>query len=105
MESIGDQILLFFAAFASVTGAIIAGFNLYDRFKAAKKPHDDHIQQVKEHEEKLERDYKMICKLQEQNHLLIENDLAVIEHIINDNHISRLIDRREEIQRYLIERS
>lgn len=61
--------------------------------------------QIKEHEEKLNRDYKIIQELQEQNKLLIENDLAVIEHIIGGNHVDRLKDRRDRIQSYLIEKS
>ena len=105
MENIGDQILLFFAAFASITAAVMGGFNLYDRFKAAKKPHDEHVKQVKEHEEKLVHDFEMIKDMQAQNRILIENDLIVMEHIINGNHIERLKEQRDLIQRYLIEKS
>lgn len=105
MEYIGDQILLFFAAFGSIAAAVIAGFNLWDRFKAAKKPHDDHVQQVQEHEEKLLHDFEVIKDLQAEQRILIENDLAILEHIINGNHVDRLKDRRDFIQRYLISKS
>ena len=105
MENIGDQILLFFAAFASVVGAIIAGFNLYDRFKAAKKPHDDHVKQVKEHEEKLLRDYETMREIQAEQRILLQNDLLVMEHIINGNHVDKLQEQRDFIHRYLIEKS
>lgn len=100
-----DQIMLFFAAFASIAAAILAGFNLYDRIKAAKKPHDDHIKQVKDHEQKLLRDFETIKEMQAEQRILLQNDLLVMEHIINGNHVDKLQEQRDFIHRYLIERS
>ena len=105
MENIGDQILLFFAAFGSIAAAVLAAFSLWDRFKAAKKPHDDHIAMVERHEEKLVNDFEVIKDMQAELRLLIENDLLIIDHIINGNHIDEFRARREFIQRYLIDKS
>lgn len=104
INGIGDQILLFFAAFASIAAAILAGFNLYDRFKAAKKPHDQHVEMVLRHEEKLTNDWNVLLKIQEENRLLLENDMLVIEHIINGDHVDRLKDQHIKLQRHLIEK-
>lgn len=92
------------AAFAFI-GLGNTVFTLVRNVKDAKKPHDERLEILKQHEEKLERDYKIIQDLQVSNQLLIENDLAVIEHVINGNHIDRLKVRRDRMQQYLIEKS
>ena len=77
-------------------------FTFVRNWKDAKKPHDEHVEMVKKHEEKLNNDWETIHQMQEENHLMLEVNLAVIEHIINGNHVDKLKEKRDKLQEYLI---
>lgn len=91
-------------AILALVGVANTIFTLVEKVKSAKKPHDEHIEMVQRHEEKLNNDWEIIRKMQEENRLLIENDMLVIEHIINGNHVDELRKQHQKLQKHLIEK-
>lgn len=103
--TLGEQIMLGVTMVGSVTAAAVGVFTFYEKIKLAKKPHEDRVQMIQEHDRKLENDYQVIKEMQTEQRILLQNDLLIMEHIINGNHIHKLQEQRDFIHRYLIEKS
>lgn len=88
----------------ALVGVANTVFTFVEKVKSAKKPHDDHIAMVEAHEEKLLNDYELIRDMQTEQRILLQNDLLIMEHIINGNHVDKLKERVDFIQRYLIDK-
>lgn len=89
-------------------GAIISGgtqiMTFIEKAEKLKKPHDDHVAMVQEHDKKLNNDFMLLEEIQAQLRISMQTDLLVLEHIISGNHVEKLKDQRDFIQRYLIEK-
>lgn len=104
MESLTEFAIVFVAVCSGITTVIVCASNIYSKIKQAKKPHDDHVAQVKEHEEKLNNDYVVLEELKAEMRILLTNDILVMNHIIEGNHVDKLKEQRDFLHRYLIER-
>lgn len=101
--TIETQVTLVMAVLA-IVGVINTILTFVEKVKKAKKPHDDHIEMVQRHEEKLLNDYELIKEMQAEQRILLQNDLLIMEHIIAGNHVDKLKEQRDFIQRYLIDK-
>ena len=75
-----------------------------EKVKETKRPHDEHVAMVKEHDQKLLNDYHTIRDMQTELRLLLSSQLQVLDHIISGNHIDKLKESRDFIERYLIDK-
>ena len=90
-------------AVLALVGVANTVLTFVEKIKKAKQPHDDHIEMVNRHEEKLNNDYEIIRDMQAEQRILLQNDLLVMEHIIAGNHVDKLKERVDFMHRYLIE--
>lgn len=98
-DEIGIAVLLILAAINAGTAVM----TFIEKFKNAKKPHDEHLAQVAEHDEKLDRDYKLLQEVVSRLGILLQGHLLILDHLIQGNHVDKLKEHREFIERYLIE--
>ena len=85
------------AALAVIWGAVKA-------IKEIRKPHDDLVSKVDEHERKLVNDHERLEDLKESNDLQALMLLQMANHMIDGNHIDLLIEARDNLQKYLVKR-
>ena len=72
--------------------------------KAVKKPNDDI-------NKKLDNDHKRLNNLEEQTKflyraisLLLQDDLAILEHLRTDNNTGKMAEQEQKVQDFLIQR-
>lgn len=85
------------AALAVIWGAVKA-------IKEIRKPHDDLVSKVDEHERKLVNDHERLEDLKESNDLQALMLLQMANHMIDGNHTDLLIEARDNLQKYLVKR-
>ena len=85
------------AALAVIWGAVKA-------IKEIRKPHDDLVSKVEEHERKLVNDHERLEDLKESNDLQALMLLQMANHMIDGNHNDLLIEARDNLQKYLVKR-
>lgn len=90
-----DQILYICGFVASVWG-------LWKIVKEWKKPSEDLKAKVDEHEEVLKRDHERLKSIEESDKMMLQCLLVIINHDITGNGISNLVDVRDELQEFLI---
>lgn len=100
-----ETVVVVVMAVLAVMGIANTALTFAEKVKKAKQPHDDHIEMVQQHEEKLLNDYELIREMQAEQRILLQNDLLIMEHIINGNHVEKLKEQRDFIHRYLIDKS
>ena len=98
------------AAFILFVGALYAGV------KYLKKELKDGIAEMLKDEfkgidDKLDNDNKRIKALEDQTafilkaiSLLLQDDLAILEHLRTDNNTGKMAEQEEKVQKFLIER-
>ena len=94
----------FVAVCSGITVVIVCWDRVAEHFRKAKRPHDDHVQKVKDHEKKLNNDYALLKEIQTQQQLNTRALLQILNHIIEGNHVENLKESRDFISRYLIEK-
>lgn len=89
---------------------------LYGGVKYLKKELKDAITEMLQDEfksvdEKLDSDNRRIKDLEEQNKfiykaisLLLQDDLAILEHLRTDNNTGKMAEQEQKVQQFLIER-
>lgn len=85
------------AALAVIWGAVKA-------IKEIRKPHDDLVSKVDEHERKLVNDHERLEDLKESNDLQALMLLQMANHMIDGNHTDLLVEARDNLQKYLVKR-
>jgi hypothetical protein len=101
------------AQIAALIAFIVA---LYGGVKYLKKELKDAITEMLQDEfksvdEKLDSDNRRIKDLEEQNKfiykaisLLLQDDLAILEHLRTDNNTGKMAEQEQKVQQFLIER-
>lgn len=97
---------------ALMTGCItVSGFvaSCVKLYKWATKPATDNSERLGQHDEMLARDMRRLNKLEEMveeqsrsSKLLMGGMLQLMNHSIDGNHVSQLIEQRDELNDYLI---
>ena len=99
-----------------ITAIIVFIGGLYAGVKYLKKELKDGIVEMLKDEfkgvdEKLDNDNKRIKALEDQSafilkaiSLLLQDDLAILEHLRTDNNTGKMAEQEEKVQQFLIER-
>lgn len=61
----------------------------------------DHEKRLVKIEEKLDRDYKHLQELDQTMKLMLEAQMALLDHAIDNNHINNVKDSKRNIDKYL----
>ncbi len=99
-----------------ISAFILCGGALYAGLKYLKKVLKDGIVEMLKDEftgidDKLDNDNKRIKALEDQTafilkaiSLLLQDDLAILEHLRTDNNTGKMAEQEEKVQKFLIER-
>lgn len=105
MDNLTPEMLMSFLAVAAVLiGFILLVWNLIEKIKAARKPHDDLSRWQHETDLKLASDKKRLDTLEDGNKVICRGILAMLSHEINGNSTDKLRASQQEITNYLIDR-
>lgn len=72
-------------------------------FRTLKKPFDERNETIREHSEKLDRDWQTLQDLRAEMGIVLNGQMLLIQHEITNDHIDKLREHQDFIQRYLIE--
>lgn len=97
-----DMLITFLAVAAVLIGFVILCWNLLDKIKAARKPHDALTQWQSDTNTKLATDKKRIDTLEDGQRVMLRGINALISHGINGNSVDKLTKSQTEIMEYLI---
>lgn len=98
-----DQIVIVVLLLLAGVNAGNTVLSFVKNIKEAKKPHDDHVTKVNEHEEKLDRDWQALQLMRDELGILLNGQMLLLQHEITGDHIEKLQEHQDFIQRYLID--
>lgn len=108
IEELRNATSLFASWVISIGGAGAIFVGLYRWFK---KPDVNRDEKLKEHDDKLDNDFRDIKELKKRQEetdkamqILMKSMLALMSHSIDGNHIEELKMARDDMQNYLIRR-
>lgn len=97
-----------FQIFLAICGAIItvggAGTIVIKIIDKKRKPDKDRDEQMKKHQEMLDRDNKRLKELEEGNRVMMQAMLAMMSHELDGNHTEQLRQAHDALKEYLINR-
>ena len=99
-----EMIMTFLIVAAALVGFVLLIWNLVDKIRAARKPHDDLERWQRETDNKLAMDKKRLDSLEDGQKVMLRGINAIISHEINGNSTDKLQKSQNEIMEYLIER-
>lgn len=97
-----DVVASAFMVFFAALGVFLTVYNVIKAIKDLKKPHNDHIAQVADHDSAIARNTAKLNEIQNEMYMILDGHMLVIEHLITGNHIPSLKDHKELVMRYLI---
>ena len=96
---------LVFLLFVDVYLKIMSARKTYrDEKKRKDAPVNNLEETVKDHDEKLKKDYERLNRLEEAIRVLMRSQIAQLDHEISGNSVDKLRDSRNEIQQFLIDK-
>lgn len=108
IEQIWQGIQVFCAGIMAIGSATTIFVGLYRWFK---KPDANRDEKLKEHDDKLDNDFRDIKELKKRQEetdeamqILMKSMLALMSHSIDGDHIEELKMARDDMQNYLIRR-
>ena len=103
-----DSLLLAFLVVLALLGAYTTIMNAVKTWREEKQRKDAPVntmeEQVRNHDEQLQRGRERIEDLEESNRIIMRALMAMLSHEINGNSDDRLRASFDEIQAYLIDR-
>ena len=103
-----DSLLLAFLVVLALLGAYTTVMNAVKTWREEKQRKDAPVntmeEQVRNHDEQLQRGRERIEDLEESNRIIMRALMAMLSHEINGNSDDRLRASFDEIQAYLIDR-
>ena len=103
-----DSLFLAFLVVLALLGAYTTIMNAVKTYREEKQRKDAPVntmeQQVRNHDEQLQREHERIEDLEESNRIIMRALMALLSHEINGNSDDRLRASFDEIQAYLIDR-
>lgn len=96
-ELVANTFMVLFA----FTGVFLTIYNAIKAIRDLSKPHTDHIEMVKDHEERLKNSEDCMQEIKGGNHILLEAMILLLDHSIYGNHTEDLKERKDFIIRYL----
>lgn len=92
-----------FMVFLGCVGVVSLIASLIIALRAIKKPYEERNQTIREHSEKLDRDWATLQELKDEMAILLNGQMLLLQHEITNNHLDKLEEQHDFIQRYLIE--
>lgn len=90
----------------AIVGGILVIMNFVDKIKAWKKPEQDRIKAVNErltnHESELKDLNRRLESLEKDCNMLLQTQLAVLEHMITGNSVENLKKTNKRVQDYIV---
>ena len=103
-----DSLFLAFLVVLALLGAYVTVMNAVKTYREEKQRKDAPVntmeQQVRNHDDQLQREHERIEDLEESNRIIMRALMAMLSHEINGNSDDRLRASFDEIQAYLIDR-
>lgn len=93
--------VLVIIAFFSVVSIVGKGV---DYLKAWRKPHDDVVRKLNDHDVMLAKDKRRIDSMEVALNLGLKAQMQLLQHGIHGNHTDAMQETYDEIQQYLINR-
>ena len=84
---------------------ITALWGIWKIVKEIKKPNDDLKETVEKHERLLNNDNNRLENIENSNKMMLQCLLVMINHNITGNGIDKLKETRDELQKFLINKS
>lgn len=97
-DAVANAVVVFFA----FCGAIVLIVNAVKAVKDLRKPSNDHIKMVLDHDEKLLNDYEDISELKKEVRIILECLRPMLKHQIDGNSVDVLQEKLDFLDRYLI---
>lgn len=92
--------------FLAMCGSIVtiggAGVVIYKLYKRAKQPDNERDKKMNEHEKKLENCTQRLDSVEGGMAVLMKSNLAIMNHLIDGNHLDDLKKATDDLQEYLI---
>lgn len=92
-----------FMAIIGFLGIVSLVASLIITFRTLKKPFDERNETIREHSEKLDRDWQTLQDLRAELGIVLNGQMLLIQHELTNDHIDKLQAHQDFIQRYLIE--
>lgn len=96
------QIADFFMIFLAVLGVVSLVLSLIIAWRTFRKPYDERNATINEHSEKLDRDWETLQELKGEMSMLLSGQMLIVQHLVTNDHIEKLIEHQDMVQRYLI---
>lgn len=96
--------MTFLVVAAALIAFIMLVWNLIDKIRAARKPHDDMKDWRRDTDEKLRSDKEHLDALEDGQRVFLRAMNALISHEINGNSTDKLKEAQQEILNYLIDK-
>lgn len=97
------QVADFFVIFLAGLGVISLVLSLIIAWRTFKKPYDERNATIQEHSQKLDRDWETLQELKGEVGILLNGQMLLLQHIITEDHVDKIAEHYDFIQRYLIE--
>lgn len=91
----------FMVIFAAL-GVFLTIYNVIKAAKELRKPHNEHMAQVSDHDSAIARNTSKLSEIQNELYMILDGHILVLEHLITGNHIPALKDHKDIVMRYLI---
>lgn len=92
-----------FMTIVGFLGIVSLVASLVITFRTLKKPFDERNETIREHSEKLDRDWQTLQDLRDEMGILLNGQMLLLQHELTNNHKDKLQEHQDFIQRYLIE--
>lgn len=93
---------MFLAMCGSIATVAGAGVILYKIVKGIRKPDAERDSMIKEHDKKIENCSARLDSVEGGMAVMMKSTLAIMNHLIDGNHVDDLKKASDEIQGYLI---
>ena len=96
-----ENVAITWQTMLALMGGLAIIFEFIKEMKELKKPSEDLKKKVTAQGEMLERDNKRLKALEEANALMLKSQLQIMNHMIDGNHVDKLIEARDNMQEEL----
>lgn len=97
-EMVADFVLVAFG----ILGLAAMVFSLIQSWRLFRKPYVERNATIEEHSEKLDRDWEALQEIKGEMSMLLSGQMLIVQHIVTNDHMEKLIEHQDLVQRYLI---
>lgn len=97
-EIMANTFMVIFAAL----GVFLTIYNVIKAARELRKPHNDHLAQVSDHDNAIANITAKLNEMQNEQYMMLDGHILILEHLITGNHVAALKDHKDIVMRYLI---